>query len=501
MPDTKRTDTSQKDEQKTSSPSRKRRAIKALILEIQRLANASMRLIKAAPQANMNHLERILSHIREYPHYFTAYRRACELLHESKNHHKAHRLPESGMKIRYDKKLKTINQVRENKLSAKCEFLKSVEHFSLEGQPKKAGTAIQEALANNPEDLATLHIALKIYRKLNKQKRATKIDNKLKEKYGTDPKNHIQELKLLMQHGSLSVAQDHADWLLSKTKDDQNFIFQNNGKGKQLYLNSTNLIQSKHDKLYHFWSQSFQTTSNIETELPTFTHQPFQYWSQGHPPKQILKLTKRWDHALNGIGLKKIIVFDRSSALEWITKNTPEFEESFTTAFHYAVEADVFRIAYALKNDCIWIDSDMVPNPFTAATLALRLLHSDTTLTMKAKNPQLTNCFFATKKSSSFFLEIGAKMKNYSFRGKKPSKQLVIETFGPIRYTTTLKALLEKNKVSTAKLAKADHSTMEAAYQPINFLNKETFAQAKSKTELDYFKTEDNWVNFINNIQ
>ena len=57
--------------------------------------------------------------------------------------------------------------------------------------------------------------------------------------------------------------------------------------------------------------------------------------------------------------------FTKDSALAYIKNHCPELVISFTTAFHYAIEADVFRVAYAQKNDCIWLDSDLYPQRYT----------------------------------------------------------------------------------------------------------------------------------------
>ena len=316
-----------------------------------------------------------------------------------------------------------------------------------------------------------------------------------------DPTNneaHLIKLKLLTLHGMASVAQYHANYLLSQKNIGKEYIFKNNDCDKHLYLRALNLSKSDYDYYFYFWTQSFHAFPNLETEPPAFTHQPFQYWSQGRPTDDIRALTNQWNEELASVGLKKIILFDKNSALEWISINTPELVEPFNSSFHYAVEADVFRIAYALKNDCIWIDSDMVPTDVTASTLVQRLRSAKTTLTMQAKTPTLTNCFFATQKSSPFFVDIANEMRNYSFAGKIPSKELVVESFGPKRYSRTFKKLLlryngyeEGNQFEYPPQISSDWS--------INFVNKETFANAKPKAGLRYFRTNDNWVNFLKN--
>lgn len=52
----------------------------------------------------------------------------------------------------------------------------------------------------------------------------------------------------------------------------------------------------------------------------------------------------------------------------------------FESAFHYALEADVFRIAYACHRDCIWIDGDLFTKRATQTLLCERMQMADTIL-------------------------------------------------------------------------------------------------------------------------
>ena len=91
------------------------------------------------------------------------------------------------------------------------------------------------------------------------------------------------------------------------------------------------------------------------------TIEVIQYWSQGSPPKNILDNINKWNLILNNIGLKSIILFDKKQARRWIIKNAKEFLISFDSSPNYAAESDVFRLSYAYKNGCIWIDGDESP--------------------------------------------------------------------------------------------------------------------------------------------
>ena len=310
-------------------------------------------------------------------------------------------------------------------------------------------------------------------------------------------KYHNRKLRLLLSHGLTQVALYHANHLLAQKKNNSDFIFNDNAQGKQLDMFTKNLVKSENDPLCYHWRHSYQTFSSTKTSTPTFNHQPIQYWSQGVPPEEILEITEQWNKELSKIGLKKIALYDHASALKWISSHTPELEEAFKSAFHYAVEADIFRIAYALKNDCIWIDTDMVISQTTAATLAQRLESAGTTLIIMETKPYLSNCFFATKRASPFFTKIAKEMKYFSFRDQKPSRNLVLNTFGPMRYTNTLASLME-NSVMPDDVSGHSYSPLKINDWNINFLNKGTFGRSKPEEGLAYFKTNDNWVNFVN---
>lgn len=87
-----------------------------------------------------------------------------------------------------------------------------------------------------------------------------------------------------------------------------------------------------------------------------------QYWSQGDPPSDIKAIIEMWNNALRLIKMGPICLYSRESALSYIKNNAPDLELPFETAFHYAVESDIFRIAIASTEPCVWIDSDSTPS-------------------------------------------------------------------------------------------------------------------------------------------
>jgi hypothetical protein len=364
---------------------------------------------------------------------------------------------------------------------------------------EEALSALTNGLTLTKNKPQLLNIASKIDLSSKLREESIEIIEQIIAAKPSSAKYHNLKLRLLLSHGLNQVASYHTNRLLAQKKNDSNFIFCENAQGKQLDMFTKNIMKSKVDLLHYHWKHSYQTFSGTNTSTPTFKHQPIQYWSQGIPPEEILEITEQWNTELSKIGLKKITLYDHDSALKWISSYTPELEEAFKSAFHYAVEADIFRIAYALKNDCIWIDTDMVISQTTADTLAQRLDSAATTLIIMGTNPCLSNCFFATKKSSPFFAKIAMEMKYFSFSGKTPSKRLVLDTFGPMRYTNTLASLM-KNIDKTDGISDHSYSPLTINDWKINFLNKDTFGRSKPEDGLAYFKTNDNWVHFVNSF-
>ena len=368
--------------------------------------------------------------------------------------------------------------------------------LNLLGRRGAALTSLAHGLRCADKKSKLLVLASNIDLSSGHKKESIKVIERLIQADPCNDKYHNRKLRLLLSHGLASAAKYHAENLLIQKDDKCNYIFKENLQGKDLDRFARNILNEHENQLQPQWIHSYQTFQSIKENLPRLSHQPFQYWSQGNPPEEILKLTDQWNHELKKIGLNNIILFDRKSALNWISANTPEFLEPFNSSFHYAVEADVFRIAYAIKNDCIWIDADMIISESVAATLAQRILSADTTLYMKEVAPLLSNGFFATKKSSPFFMNIMNEMKNYTFNGKIPSERLVLDSFGTARYTNTLTSLMEENG-NIKKHSDCKNSYLNLNGWKINFVNKATFGRSKPDEGLEYFQTKDNWNNFL----
>lgn len=218
--------------------------------------------------------------------------------------------------------------------------------------------------------------------------------------------------------------------------------------------------------------------------------QPFQYWSQGEPPHDVRKVTNAWNRVFDSIGIPCVQTFNRASALDYIEKYCPELSTPFLTAFHYAVEADVFRVAFAQRNNCIWLDSDLYPTIHAKDLIVNLLATPRTTLFFRWHKPWVTNAFFLTPSSSEFFKLIMNESKDCDFRLLPRNKNTIFSTFGPDRYNKVLESMLD---------CTANQSINGIAQTPncdplgFNFVNEHNFASMRPPFKLAYQATSDSW--------
>ena len=257
-----------------------------------------------------------------------------------------------------------------------------------------------------------------------------------------------------------------------------------------------NICNYRNSSLQDSWYNSFKINSQPtygEQMILANQWQPFQYWSQGDPPDAIKEITKIWNSIFVAVGVRPIVLFDRNTALKYIEKHCPELAIAFTTAFHYAVEADVFRVAYAQKNNCIWLDSDLYPNRNTIDFLKILLPYRKTTLFFRWFQPWITNAFFIAPASSLFFANILSSTANTNFSNLPHTVETVGSTFGPTRFNQEIKRIFNLDGHN-------DEESLIAGYKNakhFNFVNEHTFANMAPPFKLEYKSSNDNWQNAL----
>ena len=199
------------------------------------------------------------------------------------------------------------------------------------------------------------------------------------------------------------------------------------------------------------WISSFEIiTKTTNSPTPDIHFVPIQYWSQGKLPPDFEKIHTKWNQILACSGQQQIQLFNKSTARDWIASYTPELIKHFDKAPLYAIEADIFRIAFAFKNNCIWIDSDQYPKRFTPQLIQRWSHDCDTLLMFRWNRPWVTNSFFMTKKNSPLFRAMIEANLSYTFPKKEDlSRKDVLNSFGPGRFNKSLSALISEGRLPT----------------------------------------------------
>ena len=269
--------------------------------------------------------------------------------------------------------------------------------------------------------------------------------------------------------------------------------------GKSRFLHGLNFATKNKRKA--LWISSFcgDIQPKPRSNKGTFTQfTPFQYWSQGKPPQDIQDIQEKWNKIFLEIGLPTIKSFDKTSAREWIMSYAPEFIKLFDEAPLYAVEADIFRITFALLNDCIWIDSDQYPRQNTGQLIQQRGINCDTLLMFRWNRPWITNSFFLTRKASPLFQKIFNTSLGYKFpRTKAMTRNDVLRSFGPGRYNTFLNEIIKdhSNDSNSNGSPKSQWTSKEGWRYA--FLNEKNLCALKPPYKLSHESSENSWHNHV----
>lgn len=133
-----------------------------------------------------------------------------------------------------------------------------------------------------------------------------------------------------------------------------------------------------------------------------------QYWSQEQTPLEIQKAFELWDEFFANSKRVRVLRFSKKTAFEWLGKFAPEYQKNFASSIHPAMEADIFRVVYAQKFGCVWLDADHVPpkhpseRHFNVASFERWAHHNYSSYLMKHWRdnvPYINNSIFSAKKN------------------------------------------------------------------------------------------------------
>lgn len=174
---------------------------------------------------------------------------------------------------------------------------------------------------------------------------------------------------------------------------------------------------------------------------PTSRMIPFQYWSQGDLPAALQEISNQWNSILKKLGLPPLTCYDKQRAREWIKDNKPAFLRPFDSAYHYAIESDVFRAAFASHTETLYLDCDSYPTPLTESILNHAMELNSSVLYFRTHRPALANGFFISAKDCPFFKLLASKIEDVDFTGK-PKDWRFLYKVGPWIYTKTMDQLM-----------------------------------------------------------
>lgn len=267
--------------------------------------------------------------------------------------------------------------------------------------------------------------------------------------------------------------------------------------GKHAYYHDYQRVRESAPELLAAWRCAVENVVVAPVAKPA-PEQPatvIQYWSQGAPPPDVQLVASAWRRLLEREQIGKVELFDRGSAESWIAGNAPEFSAHFSKAFHFAMEADIFRIAYASRQRCIYVDVDAWPLEQTAEILKFGLRHDRSMLYLRSYRPWLGNGFFISAPGCPFFRELAVQCVAIDLDDWPRDRDTILKTFGPIRYNDVLLKLIENSRASEAIpiLGVPGCSKLMLDEGKIHFTHEAAVASMKPPFTLDYKTTEASW--------
>jgi hypothetical protein len=174
-----------------------------------------------------------------------------------------------------------------------------------------------------------------------------------------------------------------------------------------------------------------------------------QYWDNNVIPVEIENAYKLWDEFLHDSDLN-MFRFNKHSAAAWLKENDEKAFKKFEHSFHPAMEADIFRLAFAKKEDIVWLDSDHVPQNFHNNYDSLKtfevwskLPFSSFLLKKQSKGtPFVNNSIFKSKASCPIIKALYKRM--ISMKIGEPSSDFIAKFAGPIAYTEVIDEFIRK---------------------------------------------------------
>lgn len=406
--------------------------------------------------------------------------------------------------------LSFAKRIEKNKSSTAHDWCQLVELLLVQSMPRKAERCVTTALNRFPTDKQILTLASDVCRLRGKRRRSLAYARLLTQRHPFSWRGYargIEELYLLQRPAEARQLVEQAQAAMKSTE-----LVNRLTAGMRMEVSERWLGNHRTRQLMRAWHacQVWHDSFGVEMPLPMrvpgvpsiglpkpsplVPPQPIQYWSQGEPPADVQSLSKSWNVLLTELGLEPIQLFNRSSARDWIVEYTPEFASPFDTAFHVAVEADVFRLAYASIYDCLYLDADLTPEFSSKATLRVLLESPGSTLYIRTERPTLSNCFFLARNKCPLFALAARSGVHIDFQKHRKNRNTVMNTFGPDKYSYCLRHLCatSQERIRVAQLAPGVVNLHTKSFN-LNLVNDQVIS-APNPAKLNYKQTENHWL-------
>ena len=359
-------------------------------------------------------------------------------------------------------------------------YSRAIEDLVSMNRLSEAEEIAMKALSRFPGEIRVAEIAINLFRKTSNSVKLLESEEKMIDFY-PEAKSRIEFALQTLSIGSLDSVVRH-----QLVNSEAPIV---PGRAGAFFRSLINYDST--DPKQRLWMRSFYLGDyNTHNHNNLSSFQPFQYWSQGEPPEDVKELTIMWNALFAELGIPPVRVFDRSEASSFVSEHAPELLHAFNSAFHYAIESDIFRIAFAFQNDCIYVDADCSPKSHTKKLICNFSSNKRTALCFRWFSPWICNGFFMTRAQSPFFRRIIEATQGYSFTGKEKTRKEIFESFGPARLNEILKTFMVPE--SCPKFSENyDHLTTSEGWE-LSFVNCH-HAFSEGHFSLDYKKTSNNW--------
>lgn len=306
-----------------------------------------------------------------------------------------------------------------------------------------------------------------------------------------DAKNAQFRWMSLVARGSLDEAEAFAH--AEATKPDREYF-----KKFIWYHQQGDLLKKRCPSLHEAWMQCLferQEEHVIDDECIGLDIDIIQYWSQGMPPEDVQMVFNRLAYLVQSQNLGRQKLFDKASAREWIETHAQEYLACFDGAFHYAMESDIFRIAYASRLPVIYVDIDCWPLRQFARTISHVVRSGSTLLYLRSYRPWVLNGFFVSFPHNPFIRLLHSQTAALDFSAMPKDNITIERTFGPTRFNNVLEELLggEAHPISRPMHDVAGLSRLSRAGDDIYFASESACLSVRPPFPLGYKATESNW--------